>query len=57
MDDKRFLLTCTLVKGGSDFMWFETEEELIWTVENDKAIIPVEAIEIGNVRHIDLEEI
>lgn len=56
MENKKFLLTCTIKDGGTTFFWFETEEELIWTVKNNTAIIPMEAFEINNVRKIELSK-
>jgi hypothetical protein len=51
---KRYLLTCTLKSGGNDFFWLDTEEELLFTVKNNTAIIPMEAFEINKSREIDV---
>ena len=52
--DRRFLLISKDEDGHDVLTWCETEKELKWCVENNKALIPYDALEIINYRDIHL---
>lgn len=50
--EKPFILINKDEQGHDVVFWFETEEELLWTAKNNKALKPYIAFEIGSKRDI-----
>ena len=56
--EKPFMLI-SQVKRTCDYMvtWHETEDDLLGLARSNKAAIPIKAIEIGECRSVDLDDI
>ena len=51
--DKPFLLICRNIDDSGDVLfWCKTELELNWIAENNTAVRPYDAFEIGSMREI-----
>lgn len=52
---KHFWLFCKDEEGHNVNFFFDTEEEMRWTAENNKAVKPYQMLEVGTVRELRLE--
>lgn len=52
--EKKFLLICEDKYGNQYVSWYDTEEDLILWVKQNKEATPTEALEIYSYREIDL---
>ena len=52
---KHYFLFCKDKEGHDVNFFFDTEEEMRWTAENNKAVTPYQMLEVGTVRELRLE--